>query len=94
LDQKTPLLRSQEAINKEGIRLLRNIGDKHSKFLYSKVGWEQEFFVISREHYLKRPDLISSGRTLFGSLQTRGQQTNQNYFALIPPRIRYKKFKI
>jgi glutamine synthetase len=91
-----PLLRSEskllnikkDAINKEGIRLLRNIGDSTSERVISMVGCEQEFFVIEREHYLNRPDLIASGRTLIGALPSRNQQTEVNYFAVIPPRVR------
>ena len=58
---QTPLLRAQEAVNEAGLRLLRALGDKTSKGVVSNVGWEQEFFVIDREQYQRRPDLVSVG---------------------------------
>jgi len=85
IDDKTPLLRSNDAVNKEGLRLLKaiNIGTD-AKAIHSFLGWEQEFFVIKAEHYRARPDLISCGRTLIGSLPKRNQQADLNYFAPIP----------
>jgi glutamine synthetase len=80
LDERTPLLRSQEAVNETGTRLLRALGDKRDHRVVSNVGWEQEFFVTSHENYLARPDLLHCGRTLLGALPTRGQQTEFNYF--------------
>merc|ERR1719397_2014226 len=64
LDEKTPLLRSQEALNNAALRVLHHLGDTDAKQVVSNTGWEQEFFIIDREHYLQRPDLIACGRTL------------------------------
>eukprot|EP01139_Manchomonas_bermudensis_P025594 Amastigsp_a845891_8.p1 type:complete len:718 gc:universal Amastigsp_a845891_8:2182-29(-) len=88
LDEKTPLLRSQEAVSTQGLRLLRLLGDTQSKSVITKVGWEQEFFVIDGERFRARPDLIASGRTLFGAKPPRGKQSSANYFARIPLRVR------
>merc|ERR1712193_122073 len=66
LDHKTPLLRSQDAIHKEGMRLLKHLGDNSANKVVSNVGWEQEFFVVDREQYLNRPDLMMCGRTVLG----------------------------
>jgi len=88
LDQKTPLLRANDAVNKQSIRLLRHLGDKKAKKVVSSVGWEQEFFVITRDAYLQRPDLIAAGRTLMGAKPFRGQQASQNYFAKIEPAVK------
>ena len=85
LDHKTPLLRSQDAINKEGIRLLNLIGDSDAKQVVSNVGWEQEYFLIPREMYLQRPDLLGSGRTLFGAGSPRNQEGCENYFGVPYP---------
>jgi len=80
LDHKTPLLRSQAAINREGMRLLKHLGDSSAKFVVSNVGWEQEYFLITTENYCKRPDLQTSGRTLFGAPSPRNQEGCENYF--------------
>eukprot|EP00656_Telonema_subtile_P021866 TRINITY_DN2290_c0_g1_i1.p1 TRINITY_DN2290_c0_g1~~TRINITY_DN2290_c0_g1_i1.p1 ORF type:complete len:701 (+),score=206.28 TRINITY_DN2290_c0_g1_i1:81-2183(+) len=88
LDEKTPLLRSQNAINEQGLRLLRHLGDNDTKKVVSNVGWEQEFFFIDREMWLERPDLIASGRTLLGAPPARGQQTSANYFSRLHPRVK------
>merc|ERR1711907_504066 len=88
LDHKTPLLRSQEAINKEGLRLLKHLGDTTAKSVVSNVGWEQEFFLIDREMYIKRPDLVLTGRTVLGALPARHQQTDANYFTQCSPRVK------
>jgi len=91
LDERTPLLRSQEAINEHGTRLMRALGDKRTANadfkVVSNVGWEQEFFVVSRENYVARPDLVNTGRTLLGCLPARAQQTEFNYFNYVPPRV-------
>eukprot|EP00005_Dracoamoeba_jomungandri_P002478 CAMPEP_0174251834 /NCGR_PEP_ID=MMETSP0439-20130205/1535_1 /TAXON_ID=0 /ORGANISM="Stereomyxa ramosa, Strain Chinc5" /LENGTH=714 /DNA_ID=CAMNT_0015332259 /DNA_START=91 /DNA_END=2235 /DNA_ORIENTATION=- len=84
LDQKTPLLRANQAANVQSLRLLRLLGDNRSKNVVSNIGWEQEFFVITRDCYLRRPDLIASGRTLFGQKPLRGQEASLNYFARMP----------
>lgn len=88
LDHKTPLLRSQDAINREGVRLLKLLGDNETKRVVSNVGWEQEFFIVDKNHYLKRPDLVMTGRTLIGALPARGQQSEMNYMSSIPLRVR------
>ncbi len=87
LDQKTPLLRSMEAINKEGMRLLRLFGNTTSKKLTPSVGAEQEYFIIDREKYLKREDLVLTGRTLFGAPAPKGQELDDHYFGTLRPRI-------
>ncbi|CAK9038317.1 unnamed protein product [Durusdinium trenchii] len=85
IDEKTPLLRSMDAVKREGLRLLKATGlGKDAKTIYSYLGWEQEFFVIKAEHYKARPDLVNTGRTLFGKLPTRHQQGDLNYFAPVP----------
>eukprot|EP00514_Thraustochytrium_sp_LLF1b_P003032 CAMPEP_0184523674 /NCGR_PEP_ID=MMETSP0198_2-20121128/9028_1 /TAXON_ID=1112570 /ORGANISM="Thraustochytrium sp., Strain LLF1b" /LENGTH=718 /DNA_ID=CAMNT_0026914757 /DNA_START=136 /DNA_END=2292 /DNA_ORIENTATION=+ len=88
LDEKTPLLRSQEQVDIAGTRLIRHLGDEEGTGVDCNVGWEQEFFLIEREAYLARPDLLSCGRTLFGAAPPRGQQTDQNYFSRVPPRVK------
>ena len=88
LDHKTPLLRSHDAIQKQGIRLLRLLGDNDSKRFTSYLGWEQEFFVVTTEMYLARPDLRNCGRTLMGALPPRHQQSDMNYFAAMPDRVK------
>jgi glutamine synthetase len=88
LDLKTPLLRSGEAINLEALRILKHLGDKKTRKVVTNCGWEQEFFVIDRKHYLNRPDIIHCGRTLFGALPSKGQQTDGHYFGLMPLRVR------
>ena len=95
LDDKTPLLRSNDAVQREGLRLLKNIDIGSNKHHYEDVkqvatylGWEQEFFVVSKEAFLARPDLRACGRTLFGALPTKGMQTDLNYFAAMPPSVK------
>jgi len=84
IDDKTPLLRSMDAVNKEGLRMLKNVGlCADAKSMSSYLGWEQEFFVISAAAYKARPDLVNCGRTLVGSLPKRHQAGDLNYFA--PP---------
>ncbi len=87
LDQKTPLLRSMQAINTESLRLLRLFGNKSSKSIIPSVGAEQEYFIIDREKYLKRQDLIFTGRTLFGAMPPKGQELDDHYFGTLRPRI-------
>ena len=82
IDAKTPLLRSADAVNTHGLRLLTAMGKLgQTTTMYSYLGWEQEFFVISADLYKRRPDLVNCGRTLVGSLPTRNQQGDLNYFA-------------
>jgi glutamine synthetase len=88
LDQKTPLLRAGAAVNKQALRLLRHLGDMETEQVVSNVGWEQEFFLIDRENYLARPDLVATGRTLLGQTPLRGQEQSSNYFAKMSPRVR------
>lgn len=88
LDEKTPLLRSNEAINVQGLRLLKLLGDNDSTQVVTNVGWEQEFFCLDRDDYLARPDLMACGRTLMGAQPPRGQQTDYNYFNKINPRVK------
>ncbi len=87
LDQKTPLLRSMQAVNEQSLRLLRMFGNKTSKRVIPSVGPEQEYFLVDREKYLKRKDLIYTGRTLFGSMPAKGQEMDDHYFGAIRPRI-------
>jgi glutamine synthetase len=88
LDSKTVLLRSQEAISKQSVRLLDNLGENKAKRVNSNVGWEQEFFLIDQEDFVNRPDLLAAGRTLLGAEPPRGQQTDANYFSRIQPRVK------
>ena len=88
LDQKTPLLRSMDAINKETLRLLKLLDKKNaSKKVIPSVGAEQEYFIIDREKYLKRTDLVFTGRTLFGAMPPKGQELDDHYFGTLRPRI-------
>ena len=87
LDQKTPLLRSMEAINEQALRLLRLFGNTTSKKVTPSVGAEQEYFIIDREKYLQRKDLIFAGRTLFGAMPPKGQEMDDHYFGTIRERI-------
>lgn len=87
LDQKTPLMRSMEAINEQSIRLLRLFGNTTSKKVTPSVGPEQEYFIVDREKYLQRKDLIFTGRTLFGAMPPKGQEMDDHYFGAIRERI-------
>jgi len=87
LDKKTPLLRSMEAIDKQAIRILRLFGDKTAQRVLTTVGPEQEYFIIDKDMYLKRPDLIYTGRTLFGARPPKGQELEDHYFGAIKPRV-------
>ena len=87
LDQKTPLLRSMQALNEQALRLLRLFGNTTSKRVTPSVGAEQEYFLIDREKYLKRKDLIFTGRTLFGAMPPKGQEMDDHYFGTIRARI-------
>lgn len=87
LDQKTPLLRSMEAINKQALRLIRLFGNTTSQKVTPSVGAEQEYFLIDREQYLKRKDLVFTGRTLFGAMPPKGQELDDHYFGAIRERI-------
>ncbi|HIR93550.1 MAG TPA: glutamine synthetase III [Candidatus Egerieimonas intestinavium] len=87
LDQKTPLLRSMEAINTQALRLLRLFGNTTSKRVTPSVGPEQEYFLIDKEKYKKRKDLIFTGRTLFGAMPPKGQEMDDHYFGKIRSRV-------
>jgi glutamine synthetase len=87
LDKKTPLLRSCEALNKSALRMLKVLGDEKTEYVYPTVGAEQEYFLVDREFYLQRPDLIATGRTLFGAQPPKGQQLEDHYFGSISPRV-------
>lgn len=87
LDQKTPLLRSMEAINTQALRLLRLFGNTTSRKVTPSVGPEQEYFLVDAEKFLQRKDLIYTGRTLFGAMPPKGQEMDDHYFGTIRQRI-------
>ena len=87
LDKKTPLLRSMEALNKQAMRIIRLFGDNTVKCVKTSVGPEQEYFLIDREMYNKRQDLVFTGRTLFGAKPPKGQEMDDHYFGAIKPRV-------
>jgi glutamine synthetase len=87
LDKKTPLLRSMQAINKQALRVLKLFGHTEVTSVKTTVGPEQEYFLIDKEAYLKRPDLIYTGRTLFGAKPPKGQELDDHYFGVIKPRV-------
>ena len=87
LDKKTPLLRSMEALNKQALRILRLFGSTEVRRVTTNVGPEQEYFLVDREMYLKRKDLIYTGRTLFGAKPPKGQELEDHYFGAIKPRV-------
>ena len=86
LDKKTPLLRSMEAISKQAVRVLNLLGDEEVKNVKCSVGPEQEYFLIDREQFLQRDDLIFTGRTLFGHMPPKGQELDDHYFGTIRER--------
>ena len=87
LDKKTPLLRSMEALNKQALRILHLFGNDDVKCVRTSVGPEQEYFLIDKEMYDKRPDLRFTGRTLFGAKPPKGQEMDDHYFGVIKPRV-------
>ncbi|MDP4120473.1 MAG: glutamine synthetase III [Bacillota bacterium] len=87
LDKKTPLLRSMEAIDKQALRILKLFGNTDATRVTSTVGPEQEYFLIDKEMFLKRPDLIYCGRTLIGARPPKGQEMEDHYFGAIKPRV-------
>jgi glutamine synthetase len=87
LDEKTPLLRSAEALDRAAVRLLRLLGDERVSYVYPTLGCEQEYFLIDRDFYLLRPDLVATGRTLFGAKPPKGQELEDHYFGSIAPRV-------
>ncbi len=87
LDKKTPLLRSMEALNKQALRVLKLFGKDDVKCVRPYVGPEQEYFLVDKEMYKKRKDLIFTGRTLFGAKPPKGQELDDHYFGAIKPRV-------
>ncbi|CAN5745499.1 glutamine synthetase III [soil metagenome] len=86
LDKKTPLLRSMEALSKHAIRILKLFGSKAQR-VSATCGPEQEYFLVDRQFYFNRPDLINAGRTLFGARPPKGQEMEDHYFGSIPDRV-------
>lgn len=87
LDKKTPLLRSMEALNFQALRILRLFGNAAVKRVDATVGSEQEYFLIDRDKFEKRPDLVFTGRTLFGARPPKGQELGDHYFGAINPKV-------
>ena len=87
LDKKTPLLRSMQALEIQVLRILRLFGNKTAKHVTTSVGPEQEYFLVDKEKFLKRKDLIFTGRTLFGAMPPKGQEMDDHYFGVIPERV-------
>ena len=87
LDKKTPLLRSMEALNRQAMRILKLFGNEDVKCVRTSVGPEQEYFLVPRELYEQRKDLIYTGRTLFGARPPKGQEMDDHYFGVIKPRV-------
>jgi len=87
LDKKTPLLRSVQTLNTQALRILRLFGNTTAQRVIATVGPEQEYFLIDKEVYLKRPDLIYCGRTLFGARPPKGQELEDHYFGAIKPKV-------
>ncbi len=87
LDHKIPLLRSMDALSKSAIAALRLFGDEESQRVFTTVGAEQEYFLIDEQYYFERPDLYTTGRTLFGAKPPKGHELDEHYFGSIPERI-------
>jgi glutamine synthetase len=87
LDKKTPLLRSMEALSNQALRILRLFGNTEARKVFTTVGPEQEYFLIDKNFYYARPDLMNAGRTLFGAKPPKGQEMEDQYFATIPERV-------
>lgn len=87
LDKKTPLLRSMQAVNVQALRIVRLFGNKEAKKVIASVGAEQEYFLVDRDLYLKRPDLIYTGRTIIGAPAPKGQEMDDHYYGCIRERI-------
>jgi glutamine synthetase len=87
LDAKIPLLRSMDALSGSAIRALRLLGDDRATRVYTTVGPEQEYFLIDEQYYFERPDLINTGRTLFGAKPPKGHELDDHYFGSIPERV-------
>jgi glutamine synthetase len=87
LDAKIPLLRSMDALSRSAIRALRLLGDETATKVFTTVGPEQEYFLIDEQYYFERPDLINTGRTLFGAKPPKGHELDDHYFGSIPERV-------
>ena len=87
LDHKIPLLRSMDALSRSAIRALRLLGDAQAQRVYTTVGPEQEYFLIDEQYYFGRPDLVTTGRTLFGAKPPKGHELDDHYFGSIPERV-------
>jgi glutamine synthetase len=87
LDAKIPLLRSMDALSRSAIRALRLLGDERATRVFTTVGPEQEYFLIDEQYYFERPDLINTGRTLFGAKPPKGHELDDHYFGSIPERV-------
>jgi glutamine synthetase len=87
LDNKIPLLRSMDALSKSAMRALRLFGNQHAERVFTTVGPEQEYFLIDEQYYFERPDLITTGRTLFGAKPPKGHELDDHYFGSIPERV-------
>ncbi len=87
LDGKIPLLRSMDALSRSAIKALRLLGDEQSQHVFTTVGPEQEYFLIDEQYFFERPDLISTGRTLFGAKPPKGHELDDHYFGSIPERV-------
>jgi glutamine synthetase len=87
LDAKIPLLRSMDALSRSAIRALRLLGDDAAPRVFTTVGPEQEYFLIDQQYYFERPDLINTGRTLFGAKPPKGHELDDHYFGSIPERV-------
>ena len=87
LDHKIPLLRSMDALSKSAVRALRLLGDSATDRVFTTVGPEQEYFLIDEQYYFERPDLINTGRTLFGAKPPKGHELDDHYFGSIPERV-------
>lgn len=87
LDKKTPVLRSMQALSRQALRILKLFGNDDVKKVITTVGPEQEYFLVDKEMYEKRPDLVFCGRTLFGARPPKGQEMEDHYFGTIKPRV-------
>src|ERR687892_69053 len=87
LDAKIPLLRSMDALSRSAIRALRILGDETASHVFTTVGPEQEYFLIDEQYYFERPDLVTTGRTLFGAKPPKGHELDDHYFGSIPERV-------
>ncbi|MDR2768083.1 MAG: glutamine synthetase III [Treponema sp.] len=87
LDKKVPLLKSVDALSKQAVRVLRALGNTTSARVFTTVGPEQEYFLVDREYYDKRPDLMLTGRTVFGILPAKGQEMEDHYFGALKERV-------